>query len=96
MFRRKVKPLSEVLGKALRDGGLESPLLQKRILAAWDEVVGATVARYTQEKSIRNQTLFVKISNPALRQDLSMMRTQLVKRLNEYVGSFVISEVRIY
>lgn len=96
MFRRKVKPLSEVLGKALRDGGLESPLLQKRILAAWDEVVGATVARYTQEKSIRNQTLFVKISNPALRQDLSMMCTQLVKRLNEHVGSFVISEVRIY
>ena len=96
MFRRKVKPLSEVLGKALRDGGLESPLLQKRILAAWDEVVGATVARYTQEKSIRNQTLFVKISNPALRQDLSMMRTQLVNRLNEHVGSFVISEVRIY
>ena len=96
MFRRKVKPLSEVLGKALRDGGLESPLLQKRILAAWDEVVGATVARYTQEKSIRNQTLFVKISNPALRQDLSMMRTQLVKRRNEHVGSFVISEVRIY
>ncbi len=96
MFRRKVKPLSEVLGKVLRDGGLESPLLQKRILAAWDEVVGATVARYTQEKSIRNQTLFVKISNPALRQDLSMMRTQLVKRLNKHVGSFVISEVRIY
>ena len=96
MFRRKVKPLSEVLGKALRDGGLESPLLQKRILAAWDEVVGATVARYTQEKSIRNQTLFVKITNPALRQDLSMMRTQLVKRLNEHVVSFVISEVRIY
>ena len=96
MFRRKVKPLSEVLGKALRDGGLESPLLQKRILAAWDEVVGSTVARYTQEKSIRIQTLFVKISNPALRQDLSMMRTQLVKRLNEHVGSFVISEVRIY
>ena len=75
MFRRKVRPLSEVLGKVLRDGGLE---------------------QYTQEKSIRNQTLFVKISNPALRQDLFMMRTQLVKRLNEHVGSFVISEIRIY
>ena len=32
----------------------------------------------------------------SLAQDLSMMRTQLVKRLNEHVGSFVISEVRIY
>ena len=96
MFRRKVKPLSEVLGKVLRDGGLELPLLQKRVVDAWDEIVGPNVEQYTQEKSIRNQTLFVKISNPALRQDLFMMRTQLVKRLNEHVGSFVISEIRIY
>lgn len=96
MFRRKVKPLSEVLGKVLRDGGLELPLLQKRVVDAWDEIVGPNVEQYTQEKRIRNQTLFVKISNPALRQDLSMMRTQLVKRLNEHVGSFVISEIRIY
>jgi len=96
MFRRKVQTLTDVLGKALRDGGLESPLLQKRIVDAWDIVVGPTVSRYTQQKYIRNQTLCVKIINPALRQDLSMMRTQLVKRLNEHVGSFVIAEVRIY
>ena len=80
MFRRKVQTLTDVLGKALRDGGLESPLLQKRIVDAWDVVVGPTVSRYTQQKYIRNQTLCVKIINPALRQDLSMMRTQLVKR----------------
>ena len=96
MFRRKVQPLSEVLGKMLRDGGLETPLMQKRLIDAWEVVAGKTVARYTQEKAIRNQTLYVKIVNPALRQDLSMMRSQLVKRLNEYVGSFVISDVRIY
>ena len=91
-----MKLLSEVLGKVLRDGGLELPLLQKRVVDAWDEIVGPNVEQYTQEKSIRNQTLFVKISNPAMLQDLSMMRTQLVKRLNEHVGSFVISEIRIY
>ena len=96
MFRRKVQTLTDVLGKALRAGGLESPLLQKRIVDAWDVVVGPTVSRYTQQKYIRNQTLCVKIINPALRQDLSMMRTQLVKRLNDHVGSFVIAEVRIY
>ncbi|WP_028898109.1 DciA family protein [Prevotella sp. HUN102] len=96
MFRRKVESLADILGKTLRDNGLEMPLMQKRAVDAWDVVTGKTVARYTAEKYIRNQTLFVKITNPALRQDLSMMRTQLVKRLNEHVGSFVIAEVRIY
>ena len=38
MFRRKVKPLSEILGKLLREEGLEAPLLQKRIVSAWDIV----------------------------------------------------------
>lgn len=96
MFKRDVLPLDEVLKKLLREEGLEMPLLQKRLVDAWEFVTGNVVSRYTAEKYIRNQTLFVKITNPALRQDLSMMRTQLVKRLNEQVGSFVISDIRIF
>ena len=96
MFKRDVLPLDEVLKKLLREEGLEMPLLQKRLVDAWEVVTGNVVSRYTAEKYIRNQTLFVKITNPALRQDLSMMRTHLVKRLNEQVGSFVISDIKIF
>lgn len=96
MFKRDVLPLDDVLKKLLREEGLELPLLQKRLVDAWEVVTGNVVSRYTAEKYIRNQTLFVKITNPALRQDLSMMRTQLVKRLNEQVGSFVISDIKIF
>ena len=59
-------------------------------------MTGRIVARYTTEKFIQNQTLYVKIVNPALRQDLAMMRQQLVKRLNEQVGSFIISDIKVY
>ena len=96
MFKRDVLPLDEVLKKLLREEGLEVPLLQMRLVDAWEVVTGNVVSRYTAEKYIRNQTLFVKITNPALRQDLSMMRTQLVKRLNEQVGAFVISDIKIF
>ena len=96
MFKRDVKTLGEVLQKLLRDEGLETPLQQKRLIDAWDTVTGKTVARYRGEKFIKNQTLYVKILNPALRQDLSMMRTQLVKRLNESVGALVITDVHVY
>ena len=96
MFRRKVQPLGDVLNQFLRQGGLEAPLLQKRLVDAWDTVAGAAVARYTQGKFIRNQTLFVKIQNPALRADLCMMQSELVKKLNAAVGSMVMTEVRFY
>ena len=95
MFRRNVQTLDEVLMKMLRAPGLETPLLQKRLIDAWDTVAGPTVARYTTQKYIKNQTLYVRIANPALRQDLSMMRSQLLQRLNSHVGSMVIADIRI-
>ena len=96
MFRREVKSISDLLNKYLRAEGFETPLLQKRVIDSWERVVGQTVASYTGEKFIKNQTLFVKIVNPALRQDLSMMRSQIVKRLNAEVGAMVIADLRIY
>ena len=96
MFRKQARPLSELLGEYLRQEGLETPLLQKRLIDSWEKVAGKTVARYTGSKEIKNQTLYIKILNPALRQDLSMMRAQLVKRLNEEVGAFVIADVKIF
>ena len=75
---------------------METPLQQKRLIDAWGKVAGNVVEKYTAEKFIRNQTLFVKIQNPALRSDLSMMRSELVRKLNAEVGSMLITDVKIY
>ena len=96
MFKRDVKPLGDLLQTFLCNEGLETPLKQKRLIAAWDTVAGKVVARYTGEKFIKNQTLFVKMLNPALRQDLSMMRQRLVQQLNEAVGGYIISDIHFY
>ena len=95
MFRKRVMKIDSVLNAYLRSEGLETPLNQRRLIESWEEVTGTTVARYTGEKYIKNQTLYVKIFNPSLRQDLSMMRAQIVKRLNDSVGAQVINDVKI-
>ena len=58
------------------------------------QVAGPVIARYTTETYIYNQTLFVRLSNPALRADLSMQRQVLVQRLNDAVGERVIIDIR--
>lgn len=97
MFKRDVKPLGDLLQTFLRNEGLETPLKQKRLLDAWPAVAGATVARrLTGERFIKNQTLYVKVLTPALRQDLSMMRQRLVQQLNAAVGGYIISDIHFY
>lgn len=96
MFKRSVKPLGSVLNQVLRHEGLEIPLQHKRLCDAWEKVAGRVVARYSGERFIQNQTLHVRILNPALKQDLTMMRTQLVQRLNAEVGATVINDLRLF
>ncbi len=96
MFRKKVKSIAELLPEILRREGLETPLQQKRLIKSWDTVVGAPIAAYCGEKFIKNQILFVKILNPALRADLTMSRGILVNRLNEQVGAHIIADIKFY
>lgn len=94
MFKRNIESLKDILLRNLREQGLETPLKQKRLVEAWPEIAGPVITRYTLSTYIYNQTLFVRLSNPALRSDLSMMRQELVKKLNAVVGEQVITDIR--
>ena len=94
MFKRDVIQIKDLILKNLRAQGLETPLLQKRLIDSWQEVAGEMIAGYTENVYIRNQTLYVKLSSPALRADLSMMRKEMVRRLNAHVGSQVIADIK--
>ena len=96
MFRRDVKNIKDLILRNLRAQGLETPLMQKRLIDAWLIVVGEVVSKYTEEMTIRNQTLYVHLTNPALRADLSMQRSEYVRKLNAYVGSQVIADIRFH
>ena len=94
MFRKEVKSIGELILKNLRTKGLTTELQQKRLIAAWPEVMGEMIAGYTQDLYIKNQTLNVRLTSPALRADLSLMRPEIVKKLNAAVGSQVIADIR--
>ena len=94
MFRRDVKNIKDLVMQNLRENGLETPLLQKRLVDAWPEVAGPSVARFTREVSIYNQVLYVKLSSPVLRTELSMRRQTFIDKLNQIVGARIITDIR--
>ena len=70
--------------------------MEKRIVAAWPEVLGPTVARYTGDISIKNGVLFVHIKSAPLRQELFNCRFKLVEKLQKAVGADgVIRDIRL-
>jgi len=93
MKRRNALPIGDILRQFLREEGLESPLQQQRLLAAWPEVVGPFGARYTENLFIKNQALFVHVTSPAYRQELNMAKAILIRNLNAKAGGQVITNI---
>ena len=89
------QPIGEVLVDYLRENNLEQPLLERRLVAMWDEIMGPAVARLTRDVEIKDGVLKVKISSAALRTQLFECRFELIRKLNQTVGSEVIRDVRL-
>ena len=94
MNRRNSESIGDVLRQFFRDEGLETPLNQYRLMAAWKDVMGDGIEQYTGEMFIKNQTLFVKIRSSVLKSNLMMTRTSLVAKLNNAVNAQVITDIR--
>lgn len=91
----KARPFGDLLNEFLREEGLETPLLEHRLVTqAWPAVVGDYANEHTESLRVSNQTLYACISSPVVRQELHMRRTELVHRLNEFVDAFVIADIR--
>ena len=93
MDRQKTEQVTDVLHQFLRLNNLDGPLNEYRLLQAWEEVMGPVVTRYTTKKYLTNQTLCVHLTSASLKADLMMRRSEIVKALNDKVGSIVIYDL---
>ena len=93
MRRTNSEAVGDLIRQYLRQQGLESPLNEYRLIAGWEHVMGPIIARYTKEVIIRNQTLYVQLTSPVIRQELHMQRRELTARLNAYAGAQVIVNI---
>lgn len=85
--------MGDALWAFLREEGLETPLLEYRITQAWPEVMGNVISRYTKQVYVREGKLRVQITSAPLRQNLMMEHKRIAQKLNDYVGSYIISDV---
>lgn len=96
MKRKKEEHISDALHSFLHEMGLETPLLQYRLVQSWPEVVGPPFGNMSHALEIKGDVLWVKVSSPSLITELQMRRSGLVQRLNGHVGAHIISDIRFF
>lgn len=64
-----------------------------QIEEVWEQIMGKTVARYTDKIRIVNKTLYISTSVAPLRQELLFQKEKIKQRVNEALGGNEIVEV---
>jgi len=87
--------LGDALRKFLNNSRLKGSIQALQIGDVWEQIMGKTIARYTDSIQIHGHTLYISTSVAPLRQELLYQKDNIIQRVNEALGEQVIKEVVI-
>ena len=87
------KELKNLINKFLKKNKLEKGLLNLEVKKAWFDLMNNGVANYTTDVSLRKKTLYIKLSSPALKEELSYGKEKLIKLINERLKENVVEKI---
>lgn len=87
--------IGDAIKSFLNGSRLKGSMQAYQIEEVWEQVMGKTVARYTQKIHIIHHTLFITTNVAPLKQELLYQREKIKLRVNEALGSNDIHEVVI-
>ena len=93
MRKSQTQNISEIISVIMKQNGLDEKLAEVRAIRSWEELLGKTVARYTKNLYIKNKTLYVSLNSSIVRNEIMMIRDDLIKKLNEKAGRKVIDKI---
>lgn len=93
MRKKNTQKIEEVIQEYLKALKIDDKLKEVNLIKSWDDLVGKTIARSTQNIYIRNRKLFVKLNSSVIRNELYMLRDGLKKALNDRAGEELIDEI---
>ncbi|WP_316842874.1 DUF721 domain-containing protein [Pedobacter gandavensis] len=85
--------LKEGIGKLLNVYKLKGKFDETTIIALWPELMGVAIGNRTTQIYIFQKKLFVRIESSVIKNELMMVRTGIIEKLNERAGSEVIIEI---
>jgi hypothetical protein len=90
-----VERIKEILEKKLSKHPVIGELLkQNKLISFWNDEVGQNLAEVSWPISLRNGCLMLAVLSPAWHQEVSLLKKQLLERLNKFLGRRYVKEIK--
>jgi predicted nucleic acid-binding Zn ribbon protein len=88
-----VKELAKVIEEMLRQKQMWRGYRQNLIIEDWGALAGREIAAVSRALQWRNKTLLVAVRDSTWAYHLSLLKPQLLKKVNEYAGERVVHDI---
>jgi predicted nucleic acid-binding Zn ribbon protein len=93
MSKGNAHHVSEVIKELLKQYHIEQKFDEASIVTSWERLVGAAIAKRTKKVFMRNQVLFVELTSPSLKHDLSYSKTHILELFQKEFGKESVKEI---
>ncbi len=93
MRKANDKSIKEAIAQMLNVYKIKRRFDETSIIASWPKLVGKPVANRTKEIYIYDKKLFLKIESSVIRNELMLIKSQIINKVNEEAGSEIVEEL---
>ena len=93
MRRSEFQSLGSAIKEYLKEEKLDSKIAEIDAVNLWESIIGRQIARATSSIYIKDGTLFVHLKSSIVRNELFMMRNEIIQAINQQIGRRVVKSI---
>lgn len=90
----KTQKIDNVFAQLFKDLGIDRAIEQNKAVVQWSDIVGERIAEVSDAQKIENGVLFIRVSSPVWRNELSFMKENLMETLNKALKKNIVKDIK--
>lgn len=92
---KNVWSMEEAFIQMLEDNHLKDKFIEQKIQNVFQEIVGKTISKYASKIVLKDKKLYISINSPIVKNELRMLKEQLLEKIHEKIDKRYITDVVI-
>ena len=89
----KLNPIKNIIESFVEQDNISDGIFNIKIQKAWENSVEKKILDYTKEIYVKGEILYIKVSNPILKQEILYSRQKIINLINEELEKDLIKKI---
>ena len=89
----KLKPIKNIIENFVEQKSISDGIFNVKVQKAWENAVEKKILDYTKEIYVKGEVLYIKVSNPILKQEILYSKQKVISLINEELEKDLIKKI---